>query len=578
MALEIRLLGKPEIVDSDGERQPVRGLQAWALLARVLLSRQPPHRQEIAAELFPEAVDPLGALRWCLASIRRALGSAEAFTGDPIRANLPPDVKVDVLRLEAGEFDPEAAGDLLEGVEPRCGPTFATWLLIERERTASLINARIRQETLRALSVGDHERAVRTAELGARRDPLDEGAHILLVKSLALAGSEGAARAHVDATERAFLSELGEKPSPALRSAARRPVFASLGGVSPQAIVTALIDAGIAALAAGAADAGIDSLRRAVVEAEHSQDRQLQAKALLELGSALVHAVRGYDDEGAVLLGQCIELAQRCGCKGIAVGAMREAGYVDALAGRRPAADAQLKTALALGPDADGAAGIHGVIGFNLVDWGRVEEGVEHFELSVEHARRAGNRRRAAWSLGLGGAGQLAAGRLETAERWLTESRAIAEELRWIAFRPWPLALLAETRLRLGGDPASLRTGLEDAFALSCQLRDPCWEATAARVMGLTYAATADFTRAMQWLGEARDRCVRETDVNAALLGGIIADQARLAFQSGQRAAADATARELLALAARAHMDNHVRTALQLISQEPAASGRKPPR
>ena len=94
MAVEIRLLGKPAIIDS-GEEQPVRGLQAWALLARILLSKQPIDRRDIALELFPDAVDPLGSLRWCLASIRRALKSADAVSGDPIQANLPPGATFD---------------------------------------------------------------------------------------------------------------------------------------------------------------------------------------------------------------------------------------------------------------------------------------------------------------------------------------------------------------------------------------------------------------------------------------------------------------------------------------------------
>ena len=128
MGLRIHLLGRPAIFDDNGEKQAVRGLQPWALLARILLSERELSRRHVAAELFPEAIDPLGSLRWCLASLRRALGSAEVFTGDPIRHNLSAETEVDIYRLEAGDFDAEAAGGLLEGVEPRCSPEFATWL------------------------------------------------------------------------------------------------------------------------------------------------------------------------------------------------------------------------------------------------------------------------------------------------------------------------------------------------------------------------------------------------------------------------------------------------------------------
>jgi hypothetical protein len=43
-------------------------------------------------------------------------------------------------------------------------------------------------------------------------------------------------------------------------------------------------------------------LRMACAEARASGDRSLLARALAELGAALVHAVRGRDEEGAAVL------------------------------------------------------------------------------------------------------------------------------------------------------------------------------------------------------------------------------------------------------------------------------------
>lgn len=566
MGLRIHLLGRPAIFDDNGEQQAVRGLQPWALLARILLSERELSRRHVAAELFPEAIDPLGSLRWCLASLRRALGSAEVFTGDPIRHNLSAETEVDIYRLEAGDFDAEAAGGLLEDVEPRCSPEFATWLLVERERMAGLIDARIRQEVMQAISVGRYDRAIRLAELGVRRLPFDEGAHIFLVKSLTLAGSYEAALDHVEATEQVFFDELGVKPSAALRSAARRTISAPPGGVSPQAVVKSLLASGQAALAAGAADAGVDCLRRAVADAEKSEDHQLQAQSLLELGTALVHAVRGYDDEGAILLRQSLELAQQCSDAQVATAALRELGYVEAFAGRRPAAAAHLAKALEITDDPESLAGVHAIIGFNLVDWGKAVEGLEHYDLSLEYARSAQNRRREAWSLGIGSWGQLTAGRPEIADRWLTDCLAIVDDLRWIAFRPWPLAIRAEAKLQLKSEPKELQAGLEEAFALSSQLGDPCWEAATARVLALTYAAMDDLTSAFYWITQARERCVRETDAYVALLVAILASHAEFSLKAGQSAQADAIVRELLSLAARAHMDTYVQRAVELIN------------
>lgn len=567
MGMKIRLLGEPAILGENGEVQPVRGHQAWALLVRVILSPGPLDRRRLAAELFPETVDPLGSLRWCLASLRKALDCAECLSGDPIEANLPEDVEVDVLRLERDDFNIEQAGPLLGGVEPRCSSEFSTWLLVERERIASLVEARMRQETMRAISVEDYGRAILLAELSVRGDSFNEGAQVLLVKSLALAGRYDAALAHVEATEEAFLAELGEKPSMALRSAARRTVSSPPGGVSPEAFVRSLMQSGLAALSAGAADAGIDCLRRAVNDAEKIRDNQLQAWSTLELGTALVHSVRGYDDEGAILLHQSTELARQAGSAGLASAGFRELGYVEALAGRRPAAAVYLSNAAEIAPDSDSLAGVHGVVGFNLVDWGQVGEGLEHFAISLDHARRAGNRRREIWTLGLGAWGLLAADRLDEAHAWLTSCLTLIDEQRWIAFRPWPVAVLGETSVRQGKDPAALRVHLEEAFAASCQLGDPCWEGAVARSMALTHAAAGEFSPAMDWLGEAHRRCGRDTDAYKALQVEILANQVELNVRLGRPELADAIARKWVSLAARTHANAHVARAAQFLGR-----------
>jgi len=565
MSLSIRLLGDPAIL-VDGVSRPVRGFQAWALLARVVLTQGPLDRRSLAAELFPETVDPLGSLRWCLASLRKALDCSECLAGDPIELNLPDSTEVDVLGLGSQGFDVERAGRLLGEIEPRCSPEFSTWLLVERERIAGLVAAQIRQEAMRSIAIEDYDRAIRLAELGVRRSSFDEGTHILLVKSLALAGKHDAALAHVEATERLFLAELHEKPSAALRSAAQRKIPSAPAGIAPEAIVNSLLQSGLAALAAGAVDAGIDRLRRAANDAERLQDRHLQAKAALELGTALVHSIRGYDDEGSILLRQSTELARQAGDAVIAAAGLRELGYVEALAGRRPSAARYLSEAIEIAEDSDSLAGIHAVIGFNLVDWGLTSEGLGHFETSLDRARSVGNRRREIWSLGIGAWGLLAADRLAEADAWLDSCLALCEEQRWIAFRPWPMALLGESGLRQRRDPAVLRPRLEEAFAIACQMADPCWEAAAARAIGLTFAASGQGMAAMDWLSEARRRGTRDSDAYCALQVEVLASQVEVSLGMGKPEMADVLAREWVSLAARTHSNGHVARAAAFIA------------
>src|SRR5262245_59826238 len=97
MTLTIRLLGRPALERGGRPIAPPRGAKAWGLLAYVVLSERPASRAQLAALLFPEADDPLGALRWSLAELRRALGDPEALRGDPPRLQLPPATVVDAL-------------------------------------------------------------------------------------------------------------------------------------------------------------------------------------------------------------------------------------------------------------------------------------------------------------------------------------------------------------------------------------------------------------------------------------------------------------------------------------------------
>lgn len=542
----------------DGRDCTVPGHQTWAVLARLLRADRPMGRRALAAEIFTDVDDPLGALRWCLASLRKALG-AKTLQGDPINLNLPTDCTVDVWTLDAGEVPDLGAARFLDGIEPASGAEFETWLLIEREHVASTLFGLLRRESMRALSAGDHRRARLLAEKAVTCRPLDESAHIILVNCLAAAGEMAAAVAHVDAAEARILQETGEKPSPALRAAARKSIADAPQGVSKNASIDALIKSGKAAVSAGAVDAGIDCLRRAAEDAEDVGNDHLQALALQELGTSLIHAIRGYDDEGALALQSAADIAKRIGASDIAAQSLCELGYGEALAGRRPSAATYLDDALGYAANNDTClASIHAFLGFNLVDWGKVELGVSHFQQSLDFARRAENRRREIWALGIGAWGVFRAGRAEDARAWLTQCIALCDETRWLAFRPWPVALLAEVRLAMHEVSNSMQNDLEEALALSNQLGDPCWQAAAARSLALVQMDAQNFDEAGKWLAHARERCCSVTDLYAGLLVEILADQVRLSQMRGDAQTASALARDLLPVVAKTHADGHL--------------------
>ena len=103
--LTIRLMGIPAILRGAHPLRSPRGRKAWALLTFVLLSERPRSRRRLAEMLFSDADDPLGALRWTLAELRRALAQPAALRGDPVTVRLDGDVDVDLHLLTRGHTD-----------------------------------------------------------------------------------------------------------------------------------------------------------------------------------------------------------------------------------------------------------------------------------------------------------------------------------------------------------------------------------------------------------------------------------------------------------------------------------------
>jgi hypothetical protein len=87
----------------------------------------------------------------------------------------------------------------------------------------------------------------------------------------------------------------------------------------------------------------------------------------------------------------------------------------------------------------------------------------------------------------------------------------ICDRERWNAFVPWPQAIRAHCLVAAGrGDEA--RDVAEDAFALACQLGDPCWEGMAGRALALLALHAGDPEAAAAWITEARRRSDRFSD------------------------------------------------------------------
>jgi DNA-binding SARP family transcriptional activator len=529
--LRVRLLGHPRIEDAGGQpRQPPRGQKSWALLARVALADRPLSRSELAAELFCEADDPLGALRWCLADMRRCCGNPQLLRGDPVSLGTD-SVWLDVRALWDGSLPAaEIGGILLDGVEPRNCPAFEVWLMLARGRCSARSMEELRQAALLLLATGDAEAAIDPAGRAAAADPLDEGAQELLLRTLVEAGHPARAAVHLASCEATFARE-GLVPSPALRTAALSHAAPPRTGLRASAVARSLLRAGAAALDAGSADAGIETLRRAAEEAARADDALLHADVLRTLGAALVHSVRGLDGEGAVVLHRAMAVARTAGSPGLSADILRELAFVDLQAGRHASAERALREAATQADvvsDAALTAGVLAIRGMNEADQGRHDAAAKLLDASAQTAAAAGRPRQEAWSAGVMARSLLLAGDAEQAQAAAERSISLCDRERWNAFLPWPQALRAHC-LAAAGRWADAREDAEQAFALACQLGDPCWEGMAGRALALQALHDGDPAAASEWIIDARRRCDRVPDRYVWVSGFVALGQLEIA-------------------------------------------------
>jgi DNA-binding SARP family transcriptional activator len=577
VALAIHLLGVPR-VERDGQPMAApRGHKAWGLLAYLIRSDSRPSRGHLAALLFEDAEDPLGALRWNLSELRRLLGDAE-LRGDPLELVLGPNAYVDVAALGSGSWAeavrvPGLDRELLEGMSFPTSPAFEVWLATERRHLQAAAEAVLREAALARLAVGAAAEAADLAARVVRLNPLDENYQALLVRSLAAAGDAAGAARQAAACSELLRRELGVEPGPtlaaALRTVSAAPVARPLTG---RAAALAQLEAGETAIGAGALESGLQCLRRAIAEADTTDDLVLRIRTRVALGTALVHAARGRDEEGATALHQALAVAEDVSPP-LAAAACRELGYVEFLRGRYERAGAWLRRARTLvGDDRAGRARIATVLGGALSDTAHYGAALETLLEAETVASSAGDAKELAFALSMRGRVLLLRGELEAAAAALDRSVALAREQGWTAFVPWPQALRAEVDL-MRGDVDAAAERYEHAFALACQFDDPCWEGIAGRGLGLVADARGDPERAVEILVETTARCVRMPDAYLWCKAYALDALCGIAVASGMPQAS-AWIDELRRLAARTGMrELTVRSYVHCARRGDAASG-----
>lgn len=562
--MAIRLLGKPHATRDGNPAVLPRGRKTWAVLAYLVRAEVRPTREALAQLFFPDADDPLGALRWTLSDLRRLVGSPGAAKGDPVDLALGEDTTVDIDVLIHGSWQeavalPGLGCRLLEGVNVGVGASFQLWLENQQRHLAAETENRLHEAALARLTEGDVTTGLDLASRLVELNPLDENAQVLYVRCLALGGHAERAERQVEACVELFRRELEVEPTPALReaAAARPPATRQIG----RAGVVAQLEAGEAAFAAGAIGPGLGIMQQAVVDAESVRALDLLAKALVALGSALVHAARGSDEEGAAVLHRAIKVAAQIGDSALAATAHRELGYVQFLRGSYVRAETWLSRAATLTGEQGGELPwILAVRGAAQTDTGNYAGARESLIEAAERAQASGATRAHAWARSFLGRLHLLRDERIEARAELTIAIEVARNEAWNAFLPWPEALLAEVDLNDGAVEQAAEA-FEHAFAMGCQLGDPCWESMAARGIGRVATISGDHRRARELLEDAPRRCRRLPDsyrwieayglaaaADAALATGV--DRAKHLISELEILASRLGMRELMATAA----------------------------
>lgn len=496
---------------------PPKGRKAWALLAYLACSEGNATRDQLAVLLFDAADDPIRALRWNLTEIRRCLRGAATIDGDPPTLKLEPGTIVDVHVLKTGTWVEAAAlpglgRDLLEGVDPSSSAAFQGWLLNERRHLKATSAAVLREAALAQLAAGHVEAAIDSAAKLVAMEPLDEAYQALLIRSYAMAGDDSAAARQLAACVDLFRRELGVEPGKAVTAAIRAPHQTPVAAISGVVAARAQLEAGTAAMKAGALDAALDCFRRAAAEAHSSGDLELKGRTLFEMGSALVHGGRGRYEEGAVVLHEVIEVADRTGENVLSAAAHRELAWAELLAARYSRVAVWLDKARSLAAGDKGEiARISFVSGMALTETANYAEALPRLHESLALSKELGDTKQNASSLAMLGKAHLLRRELGPARNALESALGLVQANGWTWLTPWPEAYLAELEL-LEGNVTRSEAMFEHAFAMALEVGDPCFQCKAEAGLGLVEAARGRTEAALDRLQSARMRLVAVPD------------------------------------------------------------------
>jgi tetratricopeptide (TPR) repeat protein len=263
---------------------------------------------------------------------------------------------------------------------------------------------------------------------------------------------------------------------------------------------------------AGAPEAGVARLRGAVASARRQDDPELLARSLVGLGTALVHSARGTDEEGAAALHEGSTLAERIGARRLAAAGWRETGWIQFLRGRYDRAEATLARAADLADgDNEELAWIEVILGTCRSDVGDYAAASRLLRSATDRSEGLKRPEALGYALTMHAKLHVLRDELDEATVLLDRALELVDARGLNSFRSWPESFRAEIDLENGNVDAA-EDAFEHAFALGCEIGDPCWESIATRGRGLVALKRGDVARGIELLVEAPRLCRRLPD------------------------------------------------------------------
>ncbi|WP_307100463.1 tetratricopeptide repeat protein [Arthrobacter globiformis] len=510
----IRLLGPPRIESPGASPPQPRGRKAWAVLAYLALQAAGTGRSRTAGLLFPDAADPLGALRWNLSELRRTLDGV-TMAGDPLRFEMQPPWRCDAAELVGSGAvprpDPHSLnGQLLEGLSFVDCPVFESWLSDQRYRLENCAQSVLYESSVSAMASGDPREAAELASRALQRDPFHTDCNAVLVRALVAIGEHRHAREHVSKCANLYRDELGLPLPPEIRTALSGAAPETAPGIpATVATVRSYLDAGGASLSAGAVDRGLDQLRLAVVLAQRTPNRHLLAESLVTLAGAMIHQAGGRGAEVADFLHRALSAESPSavapsekydGASPTAAAAYRELGYLSVQRGVPDRAAGWLERASAAAAGfPEEQARVLAIQGMLASDTARYGDAMDALTASGKLAREMRNRRQQAFSSALLGRVLLLRGELDLAAKTLDHALEWIAAEHWTAFEPFVAGVRGETYLA-AGDLEAAAEMIDRSWVMADLAGDHCYMALAAGAEARLFLAHGNLAAAQHWV------------------------------------------------------------------------------